>query len=241
MRFGAIINAAAIVASGFAGMFIGKYITENIKETVMRANGCATVVIAISGALAKILVVTEDGISTQGSVMMVVCIALGAIVGELLHIEDWLERFGAWLKEKSGNSGNVQFIDAFVTTTVIVGVGAMAIVGSIEDGINGNMSILLVKTVLDIVIVLVLSSTLGIGCMFSAIPVLVLEGGMTILAGLLAPFMTTPALNALSLVGNVLILGVGINLIWPKTIRVANLLPAMIFTFLWAAFNLPMT
>ena len=241
MRFGAIINAAAIVAAGFAGMFIGKYITENIKETVMRANGCATVVIAISGALAKILVVTEDGISTQGSVMMVVCIALGAIVGELLHIEDWLERFGAWLKEKSGNSGNVQFIDAFVTTTVIVGVGAMAIVGSIEDGINGNMSILLVKTVLDIVIVLVLSSTLGIGCMFSAIPVLVLEGGMTILAGLLAPLMTTPALNALSLVGNVLILGVGINLIWPKTIRVANLLPAMIFTFLWAALSLPMT
>ena len=241
MRFGAIINAAAIVVAGFAGMFVGKYITENIKETVMKANGCATIVIAVSGALAKILVVTDTGISTQGSVMMVVCIALGAIVGELLHIEDWLEKFGAWLKEKSGNSGNVQFIDAFVTTTVIVGVGAMAIVGSIEDGINGNMSILLVKTVLDIVIVLVLSSTLGIGCMFSAIPVLVLEGGMTILAGVLAPFMTDAALNALSLVGNVLILGVGINLVWPKTIRVANLLPAMVFTFLWATFNLPMT
>ena len=241
MRFGAIINAGAIVVAGFAGMFVGKYITENIKETVMKANGCATIVIAVSGALAKILVVTDTGISTQGSVMMVVCIALGAIVGELLHIEDWLEKFGAWLKEKSGNSGNVQFIDAFVTTTVIVGVGAMAIVGSIEDGINGNMSILLVKTVLDIVIVLVLSSTLGIGCMFSAIPVLVLEGGMTILAGVLAPFMTDAALNALSLVGNVLILGVGINLVWPKTIRVANLLPAMVFTFLWATFNLPMT
>ena len=241
MRYGAIINAGAIVIAGFLGMYVGGFIKENIKETVMKANGAATIVIAISGALSKIFVITEDGISTQGSVMMVVCIALGAVIGEILHIEDWLERFGGWLKEKSGNSNSVGFIDAFVTTTIIVGVGAMAIVGSIEDGINGNNSILLVKTVLDIVIVMVLSSTLGKGCMFSAIPVLILEGGITLLAQFLAPVMTTQALNAMSLVGNVLILGVGINLIWPKTIRVANLLPAMIFTFIWATLNLPMT
>ena len=161
--------------------------------------------------------------------LVVLCLALGTVLGELIGIENGFERFGEWLKVKTGNSGDARFVNAFVTASLTVCIGAMAIVGAIQDGILGDYSTLAVKAVLDFIIIAVMTSSMGKGCAFSAIPVFLLEGGVSLLARLIAPVMTEAAVANLSLVGAVLIFCVGVNLVWGKTLRVANMLPAVLF------------
>ena len=177
----------------------------------------------------------EDGglISTAG-LLTVGCLALGTLAGELLGIEDAFEKFGAWLKEKTGNTKDKGFVNAFVTASLTVCIGAMAIVGAIEDGLTGDYSILATKAVLDLIIILVMTCAMGKGCMFSAIPVAALQGSVTALSGLLKPVMTEAALGNLSMIGSVLIFCVGVNLVWGKKLRVANMLPAVIFAVAFA-------
>ncbi len=166
--------------------------------------------------------------------LVVLCLAAGTVIGELLGIEKGFERFGEWLKKKTGNSGDRQFVSAFVTASLTVCIGAMAIVGSIRDGMLGDASVLCVKAVLDFIIIAVMTSSMGKGCVFSAIPVFAFEGAMTLLARLIAPVMTETAIAYLSMVGSILIFCVGINLVWGKTVRVANMLPAIVFAVLAA-------
>ena len=168
--------------------------------------------------------------------MLIASLSIGAVVGELIDLEGKLERFGEWLKSKTGNSDDAGFVSAFVTASLTVCIGAMAIVGSIEDGAVGDHSILFAKAVLDLIIIMVMSASLGKGCVFSAIPVGLLQGIVTALAVLIRPYITEPAMNNLSLVGSVLIFCVGVNLFWGKKIRVANLLPGLIVAVVWAAF-----
>ena len=168
------------------------------------------------------------------SMLVVLCLAAGTIIGELIGIENGFERFGEWLKEKTGNSGDAQFVNAFVTTSLTVCIGAMAIVGAIQDGILGDYSTLAVKSVLDFIIVAVMTSSMGKGCAFSAIPVLAFEGSITLLARLIAPIMTDMAIAYLSLIGSILIFCVGVNLVWGKKVRVANMLPAVFLAVLAA-------
>ena len=166
--------------------------------------------------------------------LVVLCLAFGTIIGEIIGIEKGFELFGEWLKMKSGNGGDKQFVNAFVTASLTVCIGAMAIVGAIQDGISGDYSTLAVKAVLDFIIVAVMTSSMGKGCAFSAIPVFVFEGGMTLLARLIAPVMTEAAIGNLSLIGSVLIFCVGVNLVWGKQLRVANMLPAVLLAVLAA-------
>ena len=224
---GTLINTAAIVAGGAAGALFGRYLKESAQDTLNKVCGVSTLFIAVSGVLEKMLRVENGALVAEGSMLIVVCLALGAVVGELLDIEGSFEAFGRWLKIKSGNAKDKGFVDAFVNASLTVCIGAMAIVGSIEDGLTGDYSILATKAVLDLIIITVMTSSMGKGCVFSAIPVAVLQGSVTLLAGAARPLMTPMALNNLSLVGNVLIFCVGINLVWGKKIRVANLLPAI--------------
>ena len=198
---------------------------------INRSCGISVIFIAIAGAMQGMLKIDKGEIASGRSMLVVLCIAAGTAVGELLKIESGFERFGEWLKQKTGNSGDKQFVNAFVTASLTVCIGAMAIVGAIQDGISGDHSILAVKSVLDLIIVAVMTSSLGKGCAFSAIPVLIFEG-------LIAPVMTDTATAYISLIGSVLIFCVGVNLVWEKRLRVANMLPAVIFAA--AAAYLPM-
>ena len=155
--------------------------------------------------------------------------SLGGLLGEIINIERGFEKFGEWLKVRSGNAKDPRFVNGFLTASLTVCIGAMAIVGAIQDGITGDWSTLGAKAILDLIIVMVMTCSLGKGCVFSALPVFLWEGSLTLLASALKPVMTDAALGYLSLVGSVLIFCVGINLIWGKKIRVANLLPAVIF------------
>lgn len=225
---GTIINTAAILAGGLFGSLFGRFLSENAQDTLTKVCGISTLFIALSGALEKMLAVENGGIVSGGTMLIIGCLAIGAFVGELLNIEDAFERFGQWLKVRTGNARDKGFVDAFVTASLTVCIGAMAIVGSIQDGIAGDYSILATKAILDLIIIMVMTCSMGRGCVFSAIPVAMLQGSITALAGLVKPLMTDAALANLSLVGNVLIFCVGINLVWGKKIRVANLLPAVV-------------
>ena len=225
---GTIINTAAIVAGGAGGALFGRFLKENVQDTLTKVCGVSTLFIAITGALEQMLTVENGAIVCHGAMLVIGCLTIGAVIGELLNLEGAFERFGEWLKLKTGNARDKRFVDAFVTASLTVCIGAMAIVGSIEDGISGDYSILATKAVLDFIIIMVMSCSMGRGTIFSAIPVAILQGSITVLAGLLRPVMTVGALANLSMVGNVLIFCVGINLVWGKKVRVANLLPSIV-------------
>ena len=231
---GTIINTAAIVAGGAGGALFGRFLKENVQDTLTVCCGVSTLFIAVTGALEQMLTVEDGAIVSHGAMLVILCLTIGAVIGELLNLEGAFERFGEWLKRKTGNTKDKRFVDAFVTASLTVCIGAMAIVGSIEDGITGDYSILATKAVLDFIIIMVMSCSMGRGAVFSAIPVAILQGSITALAGLVRPLMTTAALANLSMVGNVLIFCVGINLVWGKKVRVANLLPAIVIAVIAA-------
>lgn len=225
---GTIINSAAIVAGGLAGLFTGKLFRREQQDSLTIACGISVMFIAIAGAMQGMLSIGGGSLVSGRSMLVVLCLAIGTVIGEIIGIEKGFERFGEWLKRKTGNEGDQQFVHAFVTASLTVCIGAMAIVGAIQDGITGDFSTLAVKSVLDFIIIAVMTSSLGKGCAFSAIPVLLFEGGITLLARLVAPVMTETATAYLSLIGSVLIFCVGLNLVWGKKVRVANMLPAVI-------------
>ena len=231
---GTIINVVAIIAGGAIGIVGGKWLSERCQETLIRAMGVCVMVVGLAGALEKMLSVDGGKLTSGGTMMLVVSMAIGALVGEILDLDRRMEGFGRWLREKSGNGKDNLFLDAFITATMTVCIGAMAIVGAVEDGINGNYTILAAKALMDFVIILVMASSMGKGCLFSAIPVGILQGSVTLLARLVQPLLTPAALSNLGLVGSALIFCVGLNLIWSRTIRVANLLPALIIAVAYA-------
>lgn len=231
---GTIINTAFIIIGGILGHFFGKLLNERIQNALPVACGVSVLFIGIGGALEGMLSVEGGVVSSGRGVFIVVCLLLGALVGEILNIEGWFERFGEWLKKKTGNAKDKNFVEGFINASFTVCIGAMAIVGAIEDGLIGDFSILLTKSILDLIIVMVMTSSMGKGPVFSFIPVFVLQGVVTVLARVIQPILTKESLGNLSMIGSILIFCVGINLVWGKKVKVANLLPAIIFAVAFA-------
>ena len=226
---GTIINSAAIIVGGVFGHLFGKILNERIQDSLQKASGICVLFIGIAGAMEGMLKLSGSSLSAGRSMLIVASLALGALVGEILNIEHGFERFGEWLKVKTGNAKDKSFVEGFVTASLTVCIGAMAVVGSFKDGISGDYSILVTKAILDLIIITVMTCSLGKGCAFSAIPVAVFQGLITALARLIKPLMTDGALANLSLIGSILIFCVGVNLVWDKRIKVANLLPSLVF------------
>ena len=225
---GTLINTGGILLGGMAGGLTQKLFRKTQQESLTKACGIAVMFLAIAGAMEGMLGIEGNTLVSGKAMFIVLCIALGTVIGELLDIEAAFERFGEWLKKKSGNSGDAGFTDAFVSASLTVCIGAMAIVGSIQDGILHDPSTLSVKAVLDFIIIAVMTSSMGKGCIFSAIPVFLFQGSITLFAQILSPLMTAQAIANLSLVGSILIFCVGVNLVFGRTIRTANLLPAVL-------------
>lgn len=231
---GALINCAGIILGGLMGNLVGKIFKKEQQDSLTVACGISVLFIGIAGAMEEMMQVDQTSLVSSHSMLLVLSLAIGTIIGELIGIEDGFERFGQWLKIRSGNSKDAGFVQAFVTASLTVCIGAMAIVGSIEDGIFGDSSTLAIKAILDFIIIAVMTSSMGKGCIFSVIPVLILEGGVTLLSQLIRPLMTETAIANLSLTGSVLIFCVGINLVWGKKVRVANMLPAILAAIAFA-------
>ena len=178
---------------------------------------------------------TDDGADIAGGDFLYTVLFLengfqsgGTVIGSAADIDGRINQFGIWLRDKTGNEGDRQFVEAFVSASLTVCVGAMAIIGSIEDGIAGDHSILFTKAMLDFIIILAMSASMGKGCAFSALPVGLLQGSVTLLAFFLAPLATAIALANISMVGAIPIGCVGINLVFNTRIKVANMLPAIV-------------
>lgn len=231
---GTLINTIGIIAGGIAGHFFGRYLSDRHQDTLNTTCGVSVLFIGIAGAMEGMMKVEGSSLSGGRSMFVVICLALGALIGESINIEGWFERFGEWLKVKTGNAKDKDFVNGFVTASLTVCIGAMAIVGAIQDGILGDYSILAIKTILDLIIIMVMTCSMGKGCVFSAIPVFVFEGSITLLSRFIKPIMTETSLANLSLIGSILIFCVGLNLVWGKKVRVANLLPAIVIAVLVA-------
>lgn len=233
---GTVINVGAIVIGGAVGLLAGHHLTERFQKLLMVALALSDIAMSLSGIMSKMLVISGDKITTQGTYTILFSLILGAFFGELINLDSRMESFGTWLKKKTGNAKDTAFVDAFVTASFTVCIGAMAVMGSIMDGINGDYSILLMKSALDFFIILVMASSMGKGCLFSAIPVALFQGTITLFAGFIAPAMNELAMDNLAMVGSCLILCIGINLMADGRfrIKVANLLPAIVFAVIAA-------
>ena len=231
---GTLINVAAIVAGGLLGFLFGKFLKEEHQDSLTKVCGICVLFVGIAGALEGMLTVEGSAIKSGGSLLVIGCLAIGTLIGELLNIEGLFQRFGQWLKIKTGSSKDKQFVEGFVTASLTVSIGAMAIVGAIQDTLLGDISTLVTKAILDLIIIMVMTCSMGKGCIFSAIPVGVLQGSVTALAVLIKPLMTETALANISMIGAILIFCVGLNLVWGKKVRVANMLPSVVIAVIAA-------
>lgn len=241
---GTLVNVAAIVLGGLLGLLVRGGLKEHYQDGILKAVGLAIVFLGASGALTGLLTVEGGRLSTVGvrdTLAMVLAMALGALAGEFVDLDRHMEQLGAWLKAKADRGSDSQFIQGFVTASLTVCIGAMAIVGAIQDGLTGNAATLYTKAVLDFILVMIFASLYGKGAIFSALPVGVLQGTITLFAGLLSPVFRQPVIDNLSFLGNMLIFCVGINLCFGTRFKVANLLPALVLgpVFVWAFSGLP--
>lgn len=227
---GTIVNVLAVIAGSGLGMLVKGGLKQRFQETIMQVLGLATMFIGISGAMKGMFVVNGNEITTTNTMMLIISLVLGGLIGEFLKIEERLDHLGEWIKSKIKHNTDNRFVEGFVTSSLVICVGAMAIVGSLEDGMSGNASMLLAKSLLDFVVVMVFASTLGIGVLFSAIPLGIYQGGITVCATLVAPFLSDHRIASLSFIGSVLIFGVGVNIAFGKKFKVGNMLPAIIIS-----------
>ena len=180
------------------------------------------------------LKIADGSLICVDSMKIVICIILGTVIGEFLKIETGIEKFGEWLKIKTKNAKDTGFVNAFVTASATICIGAMAIIGSINDAVLGDITILTTKSVLDLIIIIAMTAALGKGCIFSAISVGIFQGAVTVFAKFIEPFMTDVALSDLSLIGSIIIACIGINLIFGKKFNVANMLPSVLIAVIWS-------
>jgi uncharacterized membrane protein YqgA involved in biofilm formation len=229
---GTIVNTAAIIAGGVAGGFLRNGLPEKYKNIILQGVGLSVIVIGISGTLVGMLSASSGGQLERSYVMtMIFSLLIGGVIGELLKIEDRLNHVGVWLQGRlKGGSG---MSEGFVSATLLFCVGAMSIVGSIQDGLTGNASTLYAKSILDGVMAAVLASTMGFGVVFSAVSVFVYQGSITLLAGGIKPWLTDPVIAQVSVVGNILIIAIGINVLGLKKIKVGNLIPSVFLPFIY--------
>ena len=210
---GTIINSITIVFASLIGIFIGDRLNDRIRLALMQALGLVVAIIGIDMAL-----------KTQNILIVIASVLLGTAIGEVLGIEDWLNRVGSKFERKFSKSN---FAECFVTSTLLFCVGSMAIVGPIQGGLTGDTSILMAKSMLDGISSIALASTLGIGVLFSSIAVFIYQGSITILSRFIEPFVNQTIVDELTATGGVLIMAIAIKLLNLKDLRAGNMLPAL--------------
>lgn len=233
---GTLINSAFVLAGGLLGFLFGRSLRASYQEIMVKACGVSTLFIGASGTFKHMLTITDGQLGTTGEMLLVISLCLGGLIGEVLGIEQSMDRFGEWLKVKSHSERDPRFIEGFTSASFTLCIGAMAIIGPMNDALYHDYTILTTKGILDMIIVMALTASLGRGAVFSVIPMAIWQGLMTVLASFLGPLMNEAALSCLSLVGNVLIFGVGVNLAFGKKLKVANYLPALVIAVIWSLF-----
>lgn len=230
---GTIVNIGAVLLGSAVGLLFRRMIPEKLKATLMQALALSTLCVGLTGTISGALEIAEGGLSSRYTLMMILSMVIGTLIGETIDIEHQLDRFGAFCQKKLVHSDTSTFAEGFVTASLVYCVGSMAIVGSLNDGILHKPDILFAKSALDGVISIVFASTLGIGVMFSILSVALYQGSLTAAAALLSPFLTDAVITQMSFIGSLLILGIGFNFIYKPHLKVGNMLPAMFVPLVW--------
>jgi len=220
--YGTLINAVAVIIGSIVGLIVHTKIPEKITNTAFYAVGLFTIILGIMMA-----------IKTSNLLIMIFSIVIGAIIGEIFDLDKRINNFGEWLKKKF-KTKNDKFSEGFVTAFLLLCMGSMTILGAIEDGIYGTPNLLVAKSILDGFSSIVLSATMGIGVLFSFIPLLIYQGGITIFASSMQVFFTDLIINELTAVGGIILLGLGITMLEIKKIRILNMLPSLIIVVILA-------
>ncbi|MDR0375418.1 MAG: DUF554 domain-containing protein [Treponema sp.] len=218
---GPIVNSLVIVACSLIGCFIVRGIPERFEEIIKKAAGLAVVYIGLKGAF-----------ESQRTLLLIMSLVIGAIIGECVNIDSCMNRFGGWAEKKLGMGGGT-FSRGFVSATILFCTGSMALVGSIQSGLEGNHEMLFAKSILDGSMSIVLSASLGIGVLFSAIPAFVYQGGVALASMSISGLLTVEIITEMSAAGSLVIAAIGFNFLGIKEIKVANLLPGMFIPWIW--------
>ena len=230
---GTIVNVVSILTGGIIGLLLKKLLSRRITDTITQGVGLSVVIVGVSGALSAAYTVIEKKLNSDHLLLMIISLAIGGLIGELLSIEDNLDKFARGLEKRFSRSGEASDLaQGFITATLVFCVGSMAIIGSIEDGINRNSDILIAKSALDGITSMVFASTMGVGVLFSAITVGAYQGSITLLAMYIAPYFNELVITQISLIGSVLIMSIGFNMLNITKIKVGNLLPAVFIPIL---------
>ncbi len=220
---GPLVNGAAVVVGGLVGLFAGKLLPERLQKTLMSALALVVIGIAIPGIG-----------DSQKALVPILSMVLGTIIGELLDLDGAVIRLGDWLQRKTGGRG--RFTDGFVNSTMVFAVGAMSIMGGLNSGLLGDHTVLFSKSVIDGVSALLFASTMGVGVVFSSVPVLLWEGLVAVLASTLSPLLSADVIAEINSVGSLLLLTIGLNMLGATKIRVMNMVPAMFLPILLCRF-----
>lgn len=215
---GVLVNTLTVLLGGAAGLLFRKGIPERVSSMVMLGLGACSIYIGISGALCG-----------ENTLVLIVSVVLGVIVGALLRIDDAIHTLAERVEARMQKRGGGSVAEGLVSATLLFCVGSMTVTGSLQAGLTGDSSILLTKAMLDLVSSVMLAASLGMGVLLSAVPVLVIEGGLALLAGWLAPLLSTVVVNEMTCVGSLLIVMIGTNLMGITKIKVADFLPAILF------------
>jgi len=222
---GTIINAVAIVIGSLIGLIFNRSLNKDIEYSIQKALGIAVTVVGLNGIITNMITVGADGkLSSSGELLLVVSLVLGMLIGELLKIEDRMNGIGNVIEKRFKLES---FSVGFLNAGTIFCVGAMAIIGALNDGLTGDSSILIIKSTLDFTCAIVLSASLGVGVIFSAIPVFFYQGVIALLASYLGKFLVGDLLNQICMVGYAIILCIGINFLASTKTKTANLIPAI--------------
>ena len=227
---GTLVNCAAVIVGALIGMLFKKALKERFCELITQSMGLAVIFIGAAGGIGRIIELNKTENGTVQIVMMVLAFTLGSFLGELINIQHLTERFASWLKVKTKSENDNGFVSGFVSASLTICVGAMAVIGPIQDALSHDYSTLFTKAVLDLVIIMVMASAMGKGTAFSVIPLAAVQGSITLIAKLVEPYLTQSAVTNISFVGSMMIFCVGVNLMFDKKIRVANMLPTIIFS-----------
>lgn len=227
---GTLVNGAAVALGGLIGLLIRKGLPERVEKTAMKLLGLAVFIIGLEGVITSMITVQEGKLSADGSLLLIASLVLGGVIGELGDVDGALNRAGKRIEERFGKEG---FAKGFVNGALIFCVGAMAIVGALNDGLAHDPEILFIKSMLDFICAIILGSTLGFGVIFSFIPVVLYQGAITLLSVWIAPLISQPLLNAVCMVGYAVVMCIGINFLDFTAIRTANLLPALLVPIVW--------
>ena len=223
---GAIVNFFSIIIGSATGLVLKRGLPERFERALLNGMALCVMLVGISGAL-----------KGENTLIAIISIAIGAVIGELIDIDGFINKFAKGIEDRLSSGGkDVRFAKGFVSATLLFGVGAMAIVGSLDSGLSGDNSTLYTKSLIDGITAIVFTANFGIGVIFSSIPILLYQGGITLLAAFVAPYLTATIINEMTCVGSLLIIALSLNMLKICNIKVANYIPAVFIPIILCQF-----